>query len=167
MQRIPVCVECESCPTSKFRAHPTPGPGATALAVLARCSFLFAPSQWSSLVLSPRILQQKMGRRPGSSRPLFDHSNASLRAGPEAEDLSTMRPKRATWRSSSGSWPRKPRWKQRIGTAGEPRSSGRGPKAAETAPTGSKGTHSESRGSDEAFHGASWVVYIVTRRTNL
>ena len=102
--------------------------------------------------------------RPDSSRPLFDHSNVSLRARPEAEDLSTMQPKMATWRSSSGSWPRGPRWKQRIGTAGEPRSSGRGPKAAETAPTGSKGIHSESRGSGEPFHGASWVIYIVTRK---
>ncbi|CAK9104036.1 unnamed protein product, partial [Durusdinium trenchii] len=37
-----------------------------------------------------------------------------------AEDLSTMRPKMATWRSSSGSWPRQPRWKQMIGTAGRP-----------------------------------------------
>ena len=102
-----------------------------------------------------------MGQRPGSSRPLFDHSNASLRARPKATDLSTLRPQRAAWRSSSGSWPRGPRWKQRIGTAGEPRSSGRGPKAAETAPTGSKGSHSESRGSGETCHGAGWVIYIV------
>ena len=74
MQLIPVCVECESYPTLKFRAHPTPGPGATALAVLARCSFLFVPKNRVFTVVFTGIFTEDSPREDGTKTRQFSTS---------------------------------------------------------------------------------------------
>ena len=167
MQRIPVCVECESCPTSKFRAHPTPGPGATALAVLARCSFLFVPKNRVFTVVFTGIFTEDSPREDGTKTRQFStflttQMPLSARVPrPKTSPLCGRRgprggPRAALGRESHGG---------RRGPArpGSPGARDAARKLRE-ASTGSKGTHSESRGSGETFHGARWVIYIVTRK---
>ena len=87
----------------------------------------------SSLVFSPRILQEKMGQRPGSSRPLFDHSNASLCAGPEGQRPLHYAAERGHMAVLERLLAAKATVEAEDGDGREPRSSGRGPSCGDCA----------------------------------